>query len=121
MRQPSFATMVDCSLKKHQCMVKIQQWWSQLKHFPMLLEGMNNSMMQIGAGLCKSLEVVAHAMMAPTNQNLFYQNPATQPGFSGYHPMPYNQRAFQQSNHNSSAPNQNQQNDGDETTYSQLF
>eukprot|EP00794_Sanderia_malayensis_P018489 gene18489-20338_t len=44
--------------------------------FAKALEGM----MQIGAGLAKSLETVAHAMVAPpVNQNLFYQSPNTQP------------------------------------------
>ncbi len=46
--------------------------------FSKALDGMSNSMMQIGAGICRSLEVMAHAMMTPTYQHLFYQNQPAQ-------------------------------------------
>ena len=44
--------------------------------FSKALEGVSNSMLQIGAGLCRSLDVMAQAMISPqpVNQNLFYQN-----------------------------------------------
>eukprot|EP00794_Sanderia_malayensis_P013129 gene13129-14480_t len=60
------------------------------------LDGMSNSMVQIGAGICKSLEVMAHTMMTPTNQNMFYQNQPLQ-RFSYQDPyVGSGQRAFQQ-------------------------
>eukprot|EP00794_Sanderia_malayensis_P002553 gene2553-2948_t len=64
--------------------------------FAKAFNGMSNSVVQIGAGICKSLEVMAHAMMTPTNQNMFYQN---QPLQRFPYQDPYvgsGQRAFQQ-------------------------
>ena len=55
--------------------------------FSKALDGMSNSMVQIGAGISRSLEVMAHAMMAPTNQNLFYQNQPPQQEFPYQDPI----------------------------------
>ena len=61
--------------------------------FSKALEGISNSMLQIGTGLCRSLEVMAQAMISPpqpVNQNLFYQN---QQG-SGYPMQQHDPRGY---------------------------
>lgn len=48
--------------------------------FSKAFDGLSNSMLQIGAGISRSIEVMAQSMMmgfqpvAPINQNLFYQD-----------------------------------------------
>ena len=89
--------------------------------FAKALNGMSNSMVQIGAGICKSLEVMAHAMMTPTNQNMFYQN---QPLQRFPYQDPYvgsGQRAFQQPSPVNGQHRQQNQNQEEESSYSQLF
>ena len=94
--------------------------------FSKALDGMSNSMVQIGAGICKFLEVMAHAMMNPTNQNFFYQNqpaqhafPFQDPYFGGGH------RVFQPASssncHTNSQHKQQSQHHEEERTFTQLF
>ena len=82
-----------------------------INSFSKALDGMSNSMVQIGAGISRSFEVMAHAMMTPTNQNLFYQNQPAQQGFPFQDPyVGGGHRAFQQaSSSNGHAQSQQKQ------------